>query len=130
MKKILNNTKEFIHKLFILLRNITLFYISFCFGFFIVTIGTAFFYIVIEYILSFLAIDLSFLLLSLLYELGLPRDNTIYLFFIPIILFFMRPILYMLSKDDLKNPKEYQTIYNPFSQTGNIIYYKIYKYKK
>ena len=79
--------------------------------------------------LGFVGINLTVIVLSILYGLGLPQNNTIYLFGIPIVLFFLRLYLAYLSKDDL-DTKTPGTIYNPFSREGEIIYDNLYKNKK
>ena len=129
MKKILSNTKEFIHKIFILLFSICAFSVALGFAGSIITIGTLFIFFALDYLLGFVGINLTVIVLSILYGLGLPQNNTIYLFGIPIVLFFLRPYLAYLSKDDL-DTKTPGTIYNPFSREGEIIYDNLYKNKK
>ena len=129
MKNVLSSTKEFIHKFFILLFNIGVFYFVFCFAFGIFVIGFLLIFLALNYLLGFVGINLTAIVLSILYGLGLPQDNTIYLYGIPIVLFFMRPYLLILSKDHFKS-KTPGKMYNPFSLEGSIIYDDLYKNKK
>ena len=129
MKKILSSTKEFIHKIFILLFSICVFSAALFFAGFIITVGTLLIFLAFDYLLGFVGINLTAIVLSILYGLGLPQDNTIYLYGIPIVLFFMRPYLLILSKDDFKS-KTPGKMYNPFSLEGSIIYDDLYKNKK
>ncbi len=129
MKRILSSTKEFIHKIFILLFSICVFSTALLFAGFIYTLGTILIFFVFDYLLGFVGINLTVIVLSILYGLGLPQNNMIYLFGIPIVLFFLRPYLAYLSKDDL-DTKTPGTIYNPFSREGKIIYDNLYKNKK
>ena len=129
MKKILSNAKEFMHKIFILLFSIFVFSICLFIAGFCITMGIGLMFVALEYLLGFVGINLTVIVLSILYGLGLPQNNTIYLFGIPIVLFFMRPYLAYLSKDDL-DTKSPGTIYNPFSREGEIIYNNIHKNKK
>ena len=129
MKKILSSTKEFIHKIFILLFSICVFSAALFFAGFIITVGTLLVFLAFDYLLGFVGINLTAIVLSILYGLGLPQNNTIYLFGIPIVLFFLRPYLAYLSKDNL-DTKTPGTIYNPFSREGEIIYDNLYKKKK
>ena len=86
-------------------------------------------FLALNFLLDFVGINLTALVLSILYGLGLPQDNTIYLYGIPIVLFFMRPYLLILSKDDFES-KTPGKMYNPFSLEGSIIYDDFYKNKK
>ena len=129
MKRILSSTKEFIHKIFILLFSICVFSAALLFAGSIYTLGTILIFFAFDYLLGFVGINLTVIVLSILYGLGLPQNNMIYLFGIPIVLFFLRPYLAYLSKDDL-DTKTPGTIYNPFSREGKIIYDNLYKNKK
>ena len=79
MKKILSSTKEFIHKIFILLFSICVFSAALFFAGFIITVGTLFIFFAFDYLLGFVGINLTAIVLSILYGLGLPQNNTIYL---------------------------------------------------
>ena len=79
--------KRFIHKFFILLFNIGVFYLFFCIAFAIFVIGFLLIFFALNFLLGFVGINLTALVLKILYGLGLPQDNTIYLYGIPIVLF-------------------------------------------
>ena len=124
--------KIFIHKCFILIGQIILFYGVFCFCFFITTIGCGFIYLGLEWITD------------LVFNFSIERfyNNLVYTFFdttsdsfravflIPLILFFMRPFLFLLSEEDTVDKDV--MIYNPFTRWGELIYMKRHKefYKK
>ena len=124
--------KIFIHKCFILIGQIILFYVVFCFCFFITTIGCGFAYLGLEWITD------------LVFNFSIEKfyNNLVYTFFdttnhiyrvvllIPLILFFMRPLLFMLSEEDTVDKDV--MIYNPFTRWGELIYMKRHKefYKK
>ena len=111
----------FLHKLWILIGQIILWYVCLGFAFFITAIGT--------------------LMLVYIFDLGLDFifDFSIFTFFsnwtnnlelniiektlliIPLVLFFMRSQLLWMSKDYNKH-KDSSIIYNPFSDWGNITY--------
>ena len=122
--------KIFIHKLWILIGMIIFWYVIVGFAFGITAIGIFIFSYLIEISLNFIldfsiyrAIDIWF------YNLELNHTEKV-LIFIPLVLFFMRPHLAEWSKDDID--AENYSIYNPFSQWGEIIYMKRHKefYKK
>ena len=124
--------KIFIHKCFILIGQIILFYLGFIFCFFIVFLGCTFAYLSFEWITD------------LVFNFSIEKfyNNLVYIFFdttndiyrvvllIPLILFFMRPLLFMLSEEDTVDKDV--MIYNPFTKWGELIYMKRHKefYKK
>ena len=124
--------KIFIHKCFILIGQIILFYGVFIVCFFITTIGCGLTYVGLEWITD------------LVFNFSIERfyNNLVYTFFdttsdtfravflIPLILFFMRPFLFLLSEEDTVDKDV--MIYNPFTRWGELIYMKRHKefYKK
>ena len=124
--------KIFIHKCFILIGQIILFYVGFIFCFFIVSMTCGFAYLGLEWITD------------LVFNFSIEKfyNNLVYTFFdttnhiyrvvllIPLILFFMRPLLFMLSEEDTVDKDV--MIYNPFTRWGELIYMKRHKefYKK
>ena len=119
--------KIFIHKFFVLIGQIILFYIGFIFCFFITFLASVFAFLAIEWITD-LIFDFSIeqFYYNLVYTL-FDTTNGIYRFVIlvPLILFYMRPLLFMLSEEDTLD-KEVM-IYNPFSRWGDLIYMKRHK---
>ena len=115
----------FLHKLWILLGQIILWYIVFGFAFFIYTLGVLLIIYLLDLGLNFIFNYGIFSLFdSWTYNLGLTDIEKI-LVVIPLILFFMRDQLSWMSKDH--NKYDGATMYNPFTSWGNITYMKKHK---
>ena len=124
--------KIFIHKCFILIGQIILFYVGFIFCFFIVSMGCGFAYLGLEWITDLVFnFSIEKFYNNLVYTI-FDTTNHIYrvVLLIPLILFFMRPLLFMLSEEDTVDKDV--MIYNPFTRWGELIYMKRHKefYKK
>jgi hypothetical protein len=115
----------FIHKLWILIGKIVFWYILLGFASGITFIGIVMIAYLADTILIFI-IDFSFFnyIDILLNNLEFNQVEKV-LLFIPLILFFIRPHLADWSKDD-PDKKDY-SIYNPFSDWGDIIYQERHK---
>ena len=124
--------KIFIHKCFILMGQIILFYVGFIFCFFIVSMACGFAYLGLEWITDLVFnFSIEKFYNNLVYTI-FDTTNHIYrvVLLIPLILFFMRPLLFMLSEEDTVDKDV--MIYNPFTRWGELIYMKRHKefYKK
>ena len=111
---------------------IILFYVGFIFCFFIASLACMFAFLALEWIID-LVFDFSIgkFYNNLVYSL-FDTTNGIFrvVLLIPLILFFMRPLLVMLSEEDTLDKDV--MIYNPFTRWGDLIYMKRHKefYKK
>ena len=119
--------KIFIHKLFVLFGQIIIFYLTFIFCFFITFLACGLAFLVLEWItdLAFnFSIERSYNIF--VYYIFDSTDGTIkLLILIPLILFFMRHFLFILSEEDTLDKDV--MVYNPFTQWGNLIYMKGHK---
>ena len=124
--------KIFIHKCFILIGQIILFYVGFIFCFLIVSMACGFAYLGLEWITDLVFnFSIEKFYNNLVYTFfDTTSDNFRAVFLIPLILFFMRPLLFLLSEEDTVDKDV--MIYNPFTRWGELIYMKRHKefYKK
>ncbi len=115
----------FLHKLWILIGKIIFWYIMVGIAFSITAIAILIFAYLIDISLNFIFDFSIFRAIDIWsYNSGLNHTEKV-LLFIPLILFFMRPHLVDWSKDD--PDAENYSIYNPFSDWGNIVYMKRHK---
>ena len=114
----------FFHKCFVLTGQIILFYVGFVFCFICMSLILLFTFLVFEWVTDFI---LNFSIEKFYYEIVyilFDTNNNFYrgIILIPLILFFMRPLLFILSEEDTMDKKF--AIYNPFTDWGHLIYEK------
>ena len=112
----------FLHKVWILIGNIIMFYFFFAFGFFIIGMGIFLLVFLIDFLLNFI-FDFSIVNAYAFMTRDLSTIENA-LIILPFILFFARPYLLMASEEDIDKDN---VCYNPFSDWGDLIYQKKHK---